>query len=129
MKLPDLYFRIRENGAAVFRVRTDRQTARLDLQQVAVVNVKNGDIKAQDTLSDTEQSQIEDWLSNRQNVQSARDLDDIHRAVDQINILAQWAQSKATDEQLEDITDALLLSIHDLRSVLVRKKADRLNKG
>ena len=129
MKLPDLYFRIRENGAAVFRVRTDRQTARLDLQQVAVVNVKNGDIKAQDTLSDTEQSQIEDWLSNRQNVQSARDLDDIHRAVDQINILAQWAQSKATDEQLEDVTDALLLSIHDLRSVLVRKKADRLNKG
>ncbi len=41
----------------------------------------------------------------------------------------QWAQSKATDEQLEDVTDRLLLAMHDLRTVLVRKKADRLTKG
>jgi hypothetical protein len=35
-------------------------------------------------------------------------------------------QSKATDDQLEDVTDALLLAMHDLRTVLVRKKSERL---
>ncbi len=42
--------------------------------------------------------------------------------------LAELAQSKATDSQLEDVTDTLLLAMHDLRTVLVRKKADRLTK-
>jgi hypothetical protein len=43
-----------------------------------------------------------------------------------MNFTTQWVQSKATDDQLEDITDTLLLAMHDLRTVLVRKKADRL---
>ena len=60
---------------------------------------------------------------------SARvELDDIHRAVDYLNLTTQWSQAKASDEQLESVTDALLLAMHDLRSVLVRKKADRLLK-
>ena len=58
-----------------------------------------------------------------------RDIDDIHRAVDYLNLTTHWAQSRATDEQLEAVTDALLLAMHDLRSVLVRKKADRLVKS
>ncbi|MDG1868808.1 MAG: hypothetical protein P8J00_13925 [Yoonia sp.] len=41
-------------------------------------------------------------------------------------ITTQWVQSKASEAQLEDVTDALLLAMHDLRTVLVRKKADRL---
>ena len=47
---------------------------------------------------------------------------------DYLNLTTHWAQSRATDEQLEEVTDALLLAMHDLRSVLVRKKADRLLK-
>lgn len=55
-----------------------------------------------------------------------RDMDDIHRAIDYLNLTTQWVQSKATDDQLEQVTDALLLAMHDLRSTLVRKKADRM---
>ena len=55
-----------------------------------------------------------------------RDIDDIHRAVDYLNTTTHWVQSKATPDQLEEVTDALLLAMHDLRSVLVRKKAERL---
>ena len=55
-----------------------------------------------------------------------RDIDDIHRAVDYLNITTQWVQSKAQGDQLEDVTDDLLLAMHDLRSILVRKKADRM---
>ena len=35
----------------------------------------------------------------------------------------------ATDAQLEAVTDQLLLAMHDLRSMLVRRKADRLGKA
>ena len=57
-----------------------------------------------------------------------RDIDDIHRAVDHLNLTAHWANSRASAGQLEDVTDDLLLAMHDRRSVLVRKKADRLMK-
>ena len=46
-----------------------------------------------------------------------------------MNLTTQWVQSKAEDAQLEQVTDLLLLAMHDLRSVLVRKKAERLSKG
>ena len=101
------------------------------MDQIAVINVRNGDIRPQgDTvLSEADLATIKDWLERRVALLAARDIDDIHRAVDYLNLTTQWAQSKASDEQLEDVTDALLLAMHDLRSVLVRKKADRLTKG
>ncbi len=43
-----------------------------------------------------------------------------------MNQTAHWAQSKATEEQLELVTDSVLLAMHDLRTVLVRKKAERV---
>jgi hypothetical protein len=68
-------------------------------------------------------------MEERAQVLALRDMDDIHRAIDYLNITTQWVQSKASDEQLDEVTDALLLGMHDLRSTLVRKKADRLMKG
>ncbi|SMY09457.1 hypothetical protein [Flavimaricola marinus] len=130
-ELPDYYFRIRENGAAVFRVDTENRQRRIEMDQIAVVNVRNGDIKPQGdrVLSEQDLTVIKDWLTERIALLAKRDIDDIHRAVDYLNLTTQWAQSKASEEQLEDVTDALLLAMHDLRSVLVRKKADRLIKA
>jgi hypothetical protein len=126
--LPDYYFRIRENGAAVFRVDTENRQRRIEMDQIAVVNVKNGEVKPQGdrVLTDEDKAVIANWLKERVALLAQRDIDDIHRAVDYLNLTTQWVQSKATDPQLEDVTDALLLAMHDLRSVLVRKKADRL---
>ncbi|MGB3315966.1 MAG: hypothetical protein WBB85_16315 [Albidovulum sp.] len=130
--LPDYYFRIRENGAAVFRVDTENRQRRIEMDQIAVVNVKNGEIKPQGdySLSAEDMETIRDWLAARRDLLARRDIDDIHRAVDHLNLTTQWAQSKATDAQLDDVTDALLLAMHDLRAVLVRKKSERLlNSG
>ncbi|MGJ8586517.1 MAG: hypothetical protein ACSHXW_00050 [Yoonia sp.] len=126
--LPELYFRIRENGAAVFRINTANRERRIEMEQIAVVNTNRGDFKAQGdvTLTAAEERVIGDWLQERLNLLAARDMDDIHRAIDHLNLTAQWAQAKATDAQLEQVTDDLLMAMHDLRSVLVRKKADRL---
>ncbi|GFE66023.1 hypothetical protein [Litoreibacter roseus] len=130
-ELPDFYFRVRENGATVFRVDTENRQRRIEMQEIAVVNVRNGQIKphGSHTLSDEELVVIKDWMDERVAVLATRDIDDIYRAVDYLNLTTHWAQTKAEQDQLEEVTDALLLAMHDLRSVLVRKKADRLLKG
>ncbi|WP_209503383.1 MULTISPECIES: hypothetical protein [unclassified Ruegeria] len=129
-ELPEYYFRIRENGAAVFRIDTENRQRRIEMDQIAVINIRNGEVKphGQRTLSDRDQAEITQWMEERRALLAQRDIDDIHRAVDYLNLTTQWAQSKASDTQLEDVTDRLLMAMHDLRTVLVRKKADRLDK-
>lgn len=128
--LPDFYFRIRENGAVVFKVDTENRQRRIELDEIATINVKNGNVKPHGDrkLTGEELAVIRDWIAERQALLAERDVDDILRAVDHMNLTTQWAQSRATDDQLEAVTDVLLLAMHDLRSVLVRKKADRLMK-
>jgi hypothetical protein len=126
--LPPLYFRVRENGAAVFRVDTENRQRRIEMDQIATVNVRNGEVKPHGdrTLSDADLAAIIAWRDARVAELARRDVDDIRRAVDHLNLTAQWAQSRATDEQLEEVTDILLLAMHDLRTTLVRRKAERL---
>jgi len=128
--LPDYYFRVRENGAAVFRLGTENRQRRIEMDEIATVNVKNGNIKphGEVELTEADRTAIGDWLAARQAQLAMREVDDILRTVDHLNLTTQWAQSRATDAQLEAVTDALLLAMHDLRSMLVRRKADRLGK-
>ncbi len=112
----------------MFRVDTENRQRRIEMDQIAVVNVRNGEVKPQGdrSLTDADIEAIQEWLNNRVALLAQRDIDDIHRAVDYLNITTQWVQAKASDDQLEDVTDALLLAMHDLRTVLIRKKADRM---
>lgn len=128
--LPDYYFRVRENGAAVFRVDTENRQRRIDMEEIAVVNIKNGNIKPHGDviLTDADMAAIRDWMAERIALLASRDIDDILRAVDHLNTTTQWVQSKASEAQLDQVTDTLLLAMHDLRTVLVRKKAERLLK-
>lgn len=126
--LPEYYFRVRENGAFVFRVDTENRHRRIDMDQIAVVNIKSGEVKAHGDrdLTDEDKAAIDDWMAERRALLAARDIDDILRTVDHLNLTTHWAQSRASDADLDAVTDALLLAMHDLRTVLVRKKADRL---
>lgn len=127
-ELPEYYFRVRDNGAAVFRIDTANRQRRIEMDQIAIANIRNGDIKPQGDreLSDDDIAHIRAWMKERTALLAQRDMDDIHRAIDHLNLTTQWVQSKASDEQLEEVTDALLLAMHDLRSTLVRKKSSRL---
>ena len=129
--LPEYYFRVRENGAFVFRVDTENRQRRIEMDQIAVINMKNGEVKAHGDrqLTEADLTEIRAWMAQRAGVLARRELDDIHRVVDTLNLTAQWAQARAQDDQLEAVTEALLMAMHDLRAVLVRKKADRLTKG
>jgi hypothetical protein len=129
--LPDYFFRVRENGALVFRVDTENRQRRIEMDQIATINIRNGEVKPHGDrrLTEADMAAITDWMTQRTALLAARDVDDILRTVDHLNLTAQWVQSRATDAQLDAVTDTLLLAMHDLRSVLVRKKADRLMKG
>ncbi len=127
-ELPEYFFRVRDNGAFVFRVDTANRQRRIEMDHIAVVNIRNGQVKPQGqrALTEADTAAIDAWMAERAAVLEARRIDDILRAVDHLNHTAHWAHSDATDAQLEEVTDALLLAMHDLRTVLVRKKADRL---
>lgn len=126
--LPDYFFRTRENGALVFRVDTGNRQSRLELEPIAVVNIRNGEIKPQGdrVLSPADIDAIRGWMDERTAALAARERDEMARVIEQINVMAQWAQSRASAEELERLTDPALLAMHDLRSVLVRKKAERI---
>ncbi len=125
---PDYYFRIRDNGAAVFRVSTKNQQNRLELDEIASVNVKNGSIKPHGGkgLTPADQAAIALWLEERNALMARREMDDILRSIDHMNQTTHWAQSRASAAELEAVTDKLLMAMHDLRAVLVRKKSERV---
>lgn len=131
MDLPDYYFRVREHGAFVFRVDTANRDRRMEMEHIATVNLRKDEIKPHgtQTLSEADISAIRDWMLERADLLEFREMDDIQRAMDYLNTTAHWVQSRASDEQLDIVTDELLLAMHDLRTVLVRKKADRKLAG
>ena len=128
--LPQYYFRVRENGALAFRVDTENRHRRIDMDQIAVINMRNGEIKPHGDrdLDQEDLDAIRGWMARRGEVLAMRDIDDIRRTIDHLNLTAQWAQSKAEATQLEEVTDDLLLAMQDLRTVLVRKKSERMLK-
>ncbi len=128
--LPDYYFRIRENGAMVFRVDTENRQRRIQMDQLAVVNVKNGEIKPHGdrTLDEADMAAITRWLEQRRETLAGRERSRPWRTVEELNLTAQWALSRASPRDLEEASDALLLAMHDLRTILVRKKGDRASE-
>ncbi|MBF9036899.1 hypothetical protein HKCCE2091_21925 [Rhodobacterales bacterium HKCCE2091] len=129
-ELPEIYFRIRDNGAAVFRVEAETRHKRLEMTEIAAVNVKNGSVKPHGgaEIAPVEAAAIDRWLDARRAELQARDDDQPNRCIETLNLTAQWAQARAEPEALEAATDALLLAMHDLRSLLVRKRANRAGR-
>ena len=125
--LPKYFFRIRENGAVLFKTPGENRQNRAEMHQIAAINMRSDTVKplGDTVLTDEETKWIADWMRERKTVLEEREIDDILRTIDHLNLTAQWAQSKASDADLERVTDHLLLSMHDLRTILNRKKIER----
>ena len=100
------------------------------MDQIASINMRQAKIKphGERTHSAIDMASIQKWTQERSAIIVHRDIEDILRAVDLLNITTHWVQSKASYDQLDAVTDNLLLAMHDLRSSLVRRKADRFVK-
>ena len=124
---PSLYFRRRENGAAVYRI-LDEKSQRLDMQQVAVVKL-DGEIKQHGNheLTAEETGEIIAWHAMRLEAQPTREAELVDRLVGDLNAMAQWTQANATDDQVREAAEPLMLAMHDLRATIVRRLGS--NKG
>ncbi|WP_420568142.1 hypothetical protein [Thalassovita sp.] len=129
--LPEYYFRTRDKGAFVFRVDAENRQRRIDMDQIATVNLRNGEVRSQGdrVLTDGDKAAISEWIEDRKKLLQKREVDDILRTVDHLHKTAHWVQTRANDRQLDRVTDELLLAMHDLRTVLIRRKAERAEKG
>lgn len=122
----EYFFRVRDNGALVFKVETENRQRRLELDQIATANLRNGEIKPQGsrTLTEADLTAIRDWIAQRKALMARREMDDMLRSIDQLNHAAQWVQAKASDAEFDAFADQMLMAMHDLRSAIVRRRAD-----
>lgn len=127
-KPSNLYFRTKDNGAAVFRVDIENRQKRLELQPIANLNLNKGQINPHSEYPPTaaEIAEIESWILDRQAIVANRQTDDILRLIDELNSTAHWLQTKADNDTLDAVADDLLLAMHDLRSVIVKRKSSQL---
>ena len=126
----NLYFRIKDNGATVFRVESESRQRRMDFQPIAEANTRNGDIKPRKdvTLSDEERAHIETWIATRREVLTARELSEAQATLERINAAANWFSGKPDLAAAEAMADDYLLALHDLRSTIVRFKSRNLSE-
>ena len=126
--LPRLHFRTRDNGAQVFRISQDGVQKRLEMTLIATANIRKGDIRPQPKLQPTEEEMqaIRSWMADRVQLVKTRETDDILRSLEHLHTLSAWVQSKASDDEVAQMSGPLLMAIHDLRSVLTRRMASQV---
>lgn len=122
----NLYFRIRDNGAQVFRVVQEARDRRMTLDPLATVVLRSGEIRVQGerVLTDEESSEIAAWMEERRETLQRREIDDMRRTMESMQAAAQWIQSRAKDDAIREVADDLLMALHDLRSATVRRLAN-----
>ncbi len=126
----NLYFRIKDNGATVFRINDEVRQRRLDLQPVAEANVRNGDIKLRKdvTLTDAEKTEVTDWLNARRIELQEREIEQARLTIEHLNATANWISGKPDEAAAEEMSEGLLMAMHDLRAAIVRFKSKMLDR-
>ena len=74
-----------------FTVETENRQSRLDPEQIAVINIRNGDVKPHGTYSRTqgEEQLIQDWVTQRKDLLARCEIYDMLRTVGHLNLTAQ----------------------------------------
>lgn len=124
--LPELYFRIRDNGAHVFRVGSDPRLKRLELEQIASVNLRSDEVRphGERSLDGRTLALIRDWMTERRALLAERERAEVQATIESLNGTTQWLNAKASDAEVVAVCDGLMLAMHDLRSTLLRRRAE-----
>ena len=128
--LPKLFYRVSKSGADVYRIDLQNRLRRLDLEKIAEIDVTSFVITPlpDKRLSTEEENDMRFWCDKRRGQLDLRSQNDINRLVESMNHAANWIENDASDSQLDDIKDQVLMAMHDLRSTMVRRMANK-NQG
>lgn len=126
-----LYFRIKDNGATVFRVAEDGPGGRMDLNPIAEVNVRNGELRArrEAEITEPEKREIADWIVARRRAVAAEAAATPQRALEAINAAAHWYAGKPDPAAARAARNDLLMAVFDLRAAIVRHMAEDGDKA
>lgn len=121
LNLPNIFFRVKDNGASVYRVGTAKSSGRIEFSKLATVVLKSQKINTQNevTLTPDELREINEWMRQQRSDRLAEDLRRISRDV---NLAThQIASSSEIDDELEAAINTVLLSLFDLQREITEK--------
>ena len=125
-KLPELYFRHKENGAAVFRIEAQNPGGALAFRSIGSINMRQKEFRPQNsaTISDQELQKIDEWIVQQTELRSSLSFRRAAALPVELNYAADWVQRHASDDEFTQLTDTLLWAMFDLRQAIVRRHAD-----
>ena len=117
-----LYYRHRKKGAQVFRMEVANRQRRIELNQIASIT-QQGEIvpHKRRPATDAELYEISEWWQAWQNRRDAGELNQTETFMADLNAFTNWIAKDAPDDQVEALSDDLLMALLDLRQTVVRR--------
>jgi len=128
-RLPNHYFRIGVSEVIVHRIVTDERLNRLNMVRIATINMnlQFWNVDGGMVLDDADEAAINDWITKRRGMAGIIDEHNVRQIIEKMNSTADWFENMAGKEEVLSTSQPLLLAIYDLRSVIVKRKADALS--
>ena len=120
-----LYYRLRRQGALVFRMEVANRQRRIELNQIASITGA-GEVVPHKRRPASEAELAEaaawwrDWCARR----DADRLPETERFVAELNRFTDWMAREAPDGEVAEMSDPLLMALLDLRQVVVRRLSE-----
>ncbi len=118
LDLPELYFRIKDNGASVYRVSKSSKSGRIEFSQIATAVLRNDKIKphSDHELTDNEIEQITNWMASQKD-NHLSDLAQVFRRISRdVNLATNLLSSdNGAHKELNESINLLLLSLLDMQ--------------
>ena len=120
-----LYYRLRRQGALVFRMEVANRQRRIELNQVAAISA-SGEVTPhrRRPASDAEMAEAAAWWRDWCARRDAGRLTETERFMAELNGFTDWMAREAPDDEVAGLSDPLLLALLDLRQVVVRRLSE-----
>ncbi len=120
-----LYYRVRKQGALVFRMEVSNRRRRIELNQIAAITGKD-EIRPHKRRPPTEaeEAEIHAWWEAHKVRRDAGELNEVEVFMEELNKFTTWIDKEAPAAAVSEQSDPLLLALLDLRQVIVRRMSE-----
>lgn len=117
-----LYYRLRKQGAQVFRMEVANKQRRIELNQIASIT-QQGEIvpHKRRPASDDELTEIAAWWADWKQRDGDGTLTKTETVMSELNHFTNWIAKDAPAEEVDRLSDDLLTTLLDLRQTIVRR--------
>jgi hypothetical protein len=129
----ELYYRLVERGALVFRLDVSNRQRRIELTQIATIDAQ-GDVRpngrpdvrpnGRQPATHDELASASAWWCDWQARRAKGHLTETECFRAEINRFTEWMAREARDDEISRLSDPLLMALLDLRQVVVRRLSE-----